>query len=311
MSVCWEIIFSLNWELYKFMKDQKYRVGADIGGTFTDLIVVDTETGEFTIGKTLTTHQDPSIAVETVLKDVLDAAGIGADEVQHVIHGTTLVTNAMIERKGAKTALMATQGFRDSVEIGRETRYDLYDLMLEQPKPLVPRYLRFDVPQRTLADGSTHTELDTAYVEKLTAELAEKGIEAVAVAFLHSFTNPAAEREARAIIEKVAPELRVSISSDVVPEIREFERASTTIANVYVQELVEKYLRQLERRLEANGFEGSFYLMLSSGGIATVDTTVKYPVRLLESGPAAGALAANAYGIATGHTNLILSLIHI
>ncbi len=287
------------------MKDQKYRVGADIGGTFTDLIVVDTETGEFTIGKTLTTHQDPSIAVETVLKDVLDAAGIGADEVQHVIHGTTLVTNAMIERKGAKTALMATQGYRDSVEIGRETRYDLYDLMLEQPKPLVPRYLRFDVPQRTLADGSTHTELDTAYVEKLTAELAEKGIEAVAVAFLHSFTNPTAEREARAIIEKVAPELRVSISSDVVPEIREFERASTTIANVYVQELVEKYLRQLERRLEANGFEGSFYLMLSSGGIATVDTTVKYPVRLLESGPAAGALAANAYGIATGHTNLI------
>ncbi|MFK7803236.1 MAG: hydantoinase/oxoprolinase family protein [Anaerolineae bacterium] len=284
---------------------QKYRVGADIGGTFTDLIIVNNETGEFTIGKTLTTPQDPSIAVETVLRDVLSAADIGADEVQHLIHGTTLVTNAMIERKGAKTALLTTQGYRDSIEIGRETRYDLYDLMLEQPKPLVPRYLRFDVPQRTLADGTTHTELDADHVEKLVVELAEKGIEAVAVAFLHSFTNPEAEREARAIIEKAAPNLRVSISSDVVPEIREFERASTTVANVYVQELVEKYLRQLERRLADNGFAGSFYLMLSSGGIATVDTTVKYPVRLLESGPAAGALAANAYGIATGHTDII------
>ncbi|MEM8857281.1 MAG: hydantoinase/oxoprolinase family protein [Chloroflexota bacterium] len=284
---------------------QKYRVGADIGGTFTDLIIVDTATGEFTIGKTLTTHGDPSIAVETVLKDVLEAADIGADEVQHVIHGTTLVTNAMIERKGAKTALMTTQGFRDSNEIGRETRYDLYDLMLEQPKPLVPRYLRFGVPQRTLADGTTHTKLDEAHVERLAKELADRGIEAVAVAFLHSFTNPADERRAQAIIEEAAPNMRVSISSDVVPEIREFERASTTVANVYVQDLVEKYLRQLERRLEANGFEGSFYLMLSSGGIATVDTTVKYPVRLLESGPAAGALAANAYGIATGNIDLI------
>ena len=134
---------------------QKYRVGADIGGTFTDLIIVDNETGEFAIGKALTTPDDPSIAVETVLKEVLASAKIPADEIQHLIHGTTLVTNAMIERKGAKTALITTQGFKDSIEIGRETRYDLYDLMLEQPKPLVPRYLRFDVPQRTLADGTT------------------------------------------------------------------------------------------------------------------------------------------------------------
>ncbi len=285
--------------------NQKYRVGADIGGTFTDLIVVDTETGEFAIGKTLTTPHDPSVAVETVLKDVLGENAISAEEVQHLIHGTTLVTNAMIERKGAKTALITTQGFRDSIEIGRETRYDLYDLMIEQPKPLVPRYLRFDVPQRTLANGDTHTELDTEMVAKLAAELSERGIEAIAVSFLHSFTNPDDERKARETIEAAAPNMRVSISSDVVPEIREFERASTTIANVYVQELVEKYLRQLENRLADMGFAGNFYLMLSSGGIATVDTTVKYPVRLLESGPAAGALAANTYGIATGHDSLI------
>lgn len=285
---------------------QKYRVGADIGGTFTDLIIVDNETGEFAIGKALTTPEDPSIAVETVLKDVLAAAEIPADEIQHLIHGTTLVTNAMIERKGAKTALITTQGFKDSIEIGRETRYDLYDLMLEQPQPLVPRYLRFDVPQRTLADGTTYTtEMDGELISRLAAELAERGIEAIAVVFLHSFTNPTDERKARKIINQAAPQMRVSISSDVVPEIREFERASTTIANVYVQELVEKYLRQLERRLGDIGFDGNFYLMLSSGGIATVDTTVRFPVRLLESGPAAGALAANTYGIASGHTNLV------
>ena len=284
---------------------QHYRAGADIGGTFTDLIVVDQRTGEFHIGKTLTTPEDPSLAVEAVLEDVLAAAGIATGALRHLIHGTTLVTNAMIERKGARTALITTQGFRDSIEIGRETRYDLYDLMLEQPRPLVPRYLRFEVPQRTLRDGTTHTELDTGRVEALAKELAEHGVEAVAIVFLHSFTRPEAERAAGEVVRAVAPEIRVSLSSNVVPEIGEFERASTTIANVYVQELVEKYLRQLEQRLEALGFGGSFYLMLSSGGIATVDTAVRHPVRLLESGPAAGALAANAYGLAAGHADLI------
>jgi N-methylhydantoinase A len=177
--------------------------------------------------------------------------------------------------------------------------------MLEQPRPLVPRYLRFDVPQRTLADGATLQELDEAYVERLARELAESGIEAIAIVFLHSFTDPAAERAAQAVVQRAAPKLRVSISSDVVPEIREFERASTTIANVYVQARVERYLRELEVRLRRLGFGGSFFLMLSSGGIATVDTAVRYPVRLLESGPAAGALAATAYGLAAGHPNLL------
>src|SRR5438094_925022 len=199
-----------------------------------------------------------------------------------MIHGTTLVTNALIERKGASTALLATAGFRDAVEIGREHRYDLYDLMLELPQPLVPRYLRFDVPQRTLADGTTLQELDIAYVERLARELAEGGVEAVAIVFLHSFTEPTPERAARAAVLRAAPGLRVSISSDVVPEIREFERASTTIANVYVQARVERYLRELESRLARLGLRGGFFLMLSSGGIATVDTAVRYPVRLLE-----------------------------
>ena len=199
------------------MTPKTYRVGADIGGTFTDLIVVENTTGAFAIGKVLTTPEDPSLAVEEALTATLQAFGVAPAQVQHLIHGTTLVTNAMIERKGAKTALLTTQGFRDSVEIGRENRYELYDLMLEQPKPLTPRHLRFDIPQRTLSDGSTYQELDTAYVEKLAHELADNGIEAVAIVFLHSFTNPEAERAARAIVQRVAPNLRVSISSDVVP----------------------------------------------------------------------------------------------
>ncbi|MCX6049246.1 MAG: hydantoinase/oxoprolinase family protein [Chloroflexi bacterium] len=284
---------------------QHYRVGVDIGGTFTDLIVVHEETGAFAVGKVLTTPDDPSQAVETVLSETLQRAGIDLAGVQHLVHGTTLVTNAVIERKGAKTALLTTQGFRDSIEIGRENRYDLYDLMLEQPRPLVPRYLRFDVPQRTLADGSSLQALDENYVEQLACELAQNGIEAIAITFLHSFTNPTDERAARAAVLRAAPHLRISISSDVVPEIREFERASTTIANVYVQARVERYLRELEARLQRLGFAGNFFLMLSSGGIATVDTAVRYPVRLLESGPAAGALAATAYGLASGHADVL------
>src|SRR5262245_22841215 len=235
-------------------QNQRYRAGVDIGGTFTDLIVVNQETGAFAVGKVLTTPHDPSQAVETVLAETLPQADIAPAEVQHLVHGTTLVTNAIIERKGARTALLTTQGFRDSIEIGREQRYDLYDLMLEHPRPLVPRYLRFDVPQRTLADGTTLRELDEAYVERLALELADNGVEAVAIVFLHSFTDPAPERAARAAVQRAAPGLRVSISADVVPQIREFERASTTIANVYVQARVERYLREVEARLQRLGF---------------------------------------------------------
>ena len=285
--------------------DQRYRVGVDIGGTFTDLIVVDQATGDFAIGKVLTTPDDPSSAVESVLVETLRKFGTQIADVRHLIHGTTLVTNAMIERKGAPTALLTTAGFRDCVEIGRESRYDLYDLMLEKPQPLVPRYLRFDVPQRTGVDGLSHRELDKEYIERLTRELADKGIEAIAVSFLHSFTNPADERAAKALIQSVAPDLRVSISSEVVPEIREFERTSTTIANVYVQSLVDRYLSKLTERLLKIGFDGGFYLMFSSGGIATVETAIEFPVRLLESGPAAGAIAATSYGVACGRRDLI------
>ncbi|HLG62047.1 MAG TPA: hydantoinase/oxoprolinase family protein [Ktedonosporobacter sp.] len=282
-----------------------YRVGVDIGGTFTDLIVLDDATGSFAVGKTLTTAHDPSQAVETVLAETLERAGIAAGDMQQLIHGTTLVTNAIIERKGSRTALLATQGFRDSIEIGRENRYELYDLMLEMPLPLVPRYLRFDVPQRTLSHGETMQPLDVAFVERLARELVANRVEAVAIAFLNSFANPDAEREARAAVQRIAPDMRISISSDVVPEIPEFERTSTTIANVYVQTLVESYLRELQQRLARLGFKRSFFLMISSGGIVTADTAIRFPIRLIESGPAAGALAAAHYGAACGHADLL------
>ncbi|OLC60116.1 MAG: methylhydantoinase [Ktedonobacter sp. 13_1_40CM_4_52_4] len=282
-----------------------YRAGVDIGGTFTDLIVFNDATGSFTVGKTLTTPHDPSQAIETVLVEALERDKVAASAVLQLIHGTTLVTNAIIERKGARTALLATQGFRDSIEIRRENRYELYDLMLEMPESLVPRYLRFNVPQRILTDGTTLQELDVAFVGRLTRELVANGIEAIAIAFLNSFANPTAEREARAIVQRIAPAMRVSISSEVVPEIREFERTSTTIANVYVQSRVESYLIELQTRLARIGIKGNLLMMLSSGGIVTLDTAIRFPIRLLESGPAAGALAAASFGAVCGYSDLL------
>ncbi|MGH2618923.1 MAG: hydantoinase/oxoprolinase family protein, partial [Thermomicrobiales bacterium] len=283
------------------------RAGVDIGGTFTDLIVYDDLTGEFVVGKTLTTADDPSRGIETGLAETLATADAPMAGLGQIIHGTTLVTNALIERKGALTALLATEGFRDSLEIGREHRYDLYDLQLEMPRPLVPRHLRFGVPGRTLADGSTLPghDLDEDYVERLAKELAEAGIEAVAIAFLNSFANPELERRAREAVLRAAPEMRVSISSDVVPEIREYERTSTTVANVYVQARVERYLRDLQERLARAGFGGALLLLISSGALATVETAARVPVRLLESGPAGGALAAAAFGATAGYEDLL------
>jgi len=287
------------------VKQTTLRAGVDIGGTFTDLIVVDGETGAFTIGKTLTTPQDPSLAIETALSEAARQSGRAIAEIGDIVHGTTLVTNALIERKGDLTALITTDGFRDAVEIGRENRYDLYDLGIELPVPLVPRYLRFGVPERTLADGTVLQAVDVEYVERLARELAENGIVAIAVTLLNSFANTANERLAREAILRVAPEMRVSLSSEVSPTIREFERTSTTIANVYVQARVERYLRDLEARLARLEFGGNFLMMLSSGSVATAETAIAFPIRLLESGPAAGALAAATYGAASGHANLV------
>ena len=281
-----------------------YRVGIDIGGTFTDMLLVGDD-GRAIIAKTLTTPGDPSLAVENALRPVLENGSVNARERGTLIHGTTLVTNALIERKGALTALLTTSGFRDAVEIGREHRYELYDLNLDLPKPLVPRHLRFDVPERVAADGSVLAALDEAFVRKLVGELRDKGVRAIGVCYLNSFRNPAHENRTAQIIAEIAPHIRVSLSSEVVAEIREYQRTSTTLANVYVQERVADYLAQLQARLDKIGFRGSFFVMLSSGGIATRETSSRFPVRLLESGPAAGAIAAAEAGLRSGHRDLL------
>ncbi|MGW5644156.1 hydantoinase/oxoprolinase family protein [Saccharopolyspora sp. NPDC003752] len=271
------------------------RVGVDIGGTFTDLAVLD-ESGIVAVGKALTTHHEPAAAVEAVLRQAIADHGLDPADIATVVHGTTLVTNALIERRGARTALLTTEGFRDVVEMGREHRYELYDLGLELPRPLVPRHLRFGVRERVRADGAVVTPLDAGAVKQLGVELAAAGVEAVAVCFLHSHTNGEHERQAREILEAAAPELRVALSSEVNPEIREYERSSTTLANVYVQQLVEDYLADLRARLGGLGVRTDPLIMLSNGGVAAIEVARRFPIRMLESGPAGGALGAVAFG---------------
>jgi N-methylhydantoinase A len=281
------------------------RIGIDIGGTFTDLLLVDDATGEVTIVKTLTTPADPSDAVDVAVRQALETAGTSPAVVGNVIHGTTLVTNAIIERKGDPTALITTKGFRDVLEIRREYRYDMYDLSIEAPCEIVPRYLRFEVDERVLADGTILRELDDAEVERLVDAIVSRGIKAIAVSLLHAYRNPVHERRIRDVIARVAPAVQVSLASDVVPEIKEYERTSTTVCNAYVKSLVDRYLSELERKLREAGISGGLNIMLSSGGIATVETSREFPIRLLESGPAAGALAAAHVGRLANYEELL------
>jgi N-methylhydantoinase A len=285
--------------------DRHYRVGVDIGGTFTDLVLIEEATGERTVGKVLTTPKEPSEAVEKGLVELLEQEEIAASRLKAIIHGTTLVTNALIERKGARTALLTTEGFRDAVAIGTEHRYDMYDIFIEKPEPLVPRSLRYGVRERMLDDGSVAIRLDDDQVRQIAAELREREVEAVAVSFLHSFRNPTHERRTARVLTEEVPGITVSLSSDVAAEIREYERTSTTIANGYVRPLVERYLRVLQERLTRLGFGGSLHVMLSNGGTASVETAREFPIRLLESGPAAGALAAAFYGREAGFSEVL------
>jgi N-methylhydantoinase A/oxoprolinase/acetone carboxylase beta subunit len=226
-------------------------------------------------------------------------------ELDVVIHGTTLITNALIERKGARTAFLATDGYRDLLEIGTELRYDPYDLFLEVPEPLVPRALRFDVPERLDAAGRVHTPLDEAAVAKIAATLREAGVEAAAVCFLHAFLYPDHEQRVRAILARECPGLAVSLSHEVAPEIREYPRMSTTVANAYVQPLAARYLARLHADLAAAGYRRPLYMLLSSGGVVTHEAVARFPIRLVESGPAAGALATATLGRRHGRKNLL------
>jgi N-methylhydantoinase A len=277
------------------MKEQHYRAGVDIGGTFTDIFLLSEETGDVAIGKVLTTPRDPAVAVIQGLRELLAEQGIAPAAVTHLVHGTTLITNAIIERKGAKTGLITTKGFRDALEIGRERRYDIYDISLENPEPLVPRFLRREVNERLDNTGRVVIPLDPDEALEVIRSLVKDGVEALAVCLLHSFRNPAHELLMKQLITEHFPSLLCSLSCEVMPEIREYERTSTTVANVYVKPLAQRYLNKLNADLRAMGLPRDLFIMLSNGGITSCGVAGEYPIRLIESGPAAGALAASFY----------------
>jgi N-methylhydantoinase A len=278
------------------------RVGVDIGGTFTDLVLL-VGGRVAAVGKALTTPADPSVAVAEGVQRLL--AEVDPAQVAEVVHGTTLVANALIERKGALTALVTTRGARDALAIRREHRYDLYDLFLELPDPLVPRRRRWEVDERVLADGTVDRPLDPDEVRRLARRARRDRVESIAVCFLHAYRHPDHERRAVAILEEELPGVPVSASCDVVPELGEYVRASTTAANAYVRPLMDRYLHTLDGRLHAAGIGAPLHLMLSTGGLATVETGRRFPVRLTESGPAAGALSAAHAGAAAGERDVL------
>lgn len=273
------------------MRSSSPRLAVDIGGTFTD-IVLERGPGDYVSDKYLTTHAAPEQAVLSGVRDLLARAGVAAADVGAMVHGTTLATNALIERKGAKTALITTRGFRDSLEIAFEHRFEVSDLYMVRPEPLVPRNLRFEVTERVAADGSVLLDLDEDSVRALAPALKAEGIEAAAVCLLHSYANPAHEARVGEILRAALPGLRITLSSVICPEMREYERGSTACANAYVQPIMDSYLRRLESGLREIGVGCPVMLMMSSGGLTSLDIACEQPIKLVESGPAGGAVLA-------------------
>jgi N-methylhydantoinase A len=270
----------------------------DIGGTFTDVVLE--LYGERFTTKVLTTPAEPDVAFMEGALGVLERAGIEARRVELIIHGTTLATNAIIERKGAEVALLCTEGFRDSLEMAYEHRFEQSDLFMERPAALVPRHRRLPVRERVAADGSVLVPLEEGSVERVVPALREAGVEAVAIGFIHSYANPEHERRTAEIISRQLPSVPISLSSDVSPEIREYDRISTTVANAYVQPLMSGFLQRLEGKLRIAGFACPMLMMMSSGGMTTVEIARRYPVRLIESGPAGGAILARTVAAECG-----------
>lgn len=278
------------------MREGSYRLGCDIGGTFTDFVLFNDETGGIHINKCLTTPGDPSEAVEQGIRQLLQQVPGFHERLEEIIHGTTLVINAIIERKGATTGLMTTKGFKDVLELGREIRYDAYDIFAEYPEPLVPRPLRMELDERICSDGRVLKPLDEGKVKSILSKLLDAGIQSLAVCLINSFENSIHELKIKEIVSREAPDLFLSISYDVLPQIREYERTSTTVANAYVKPITASYLEKLRTRLESLKFTGKLFIMLSSGGITSVDTAREYPVRVIESGPTAAVIAGQYYG---------------
>ena len=286
-------------------KGPDYALGVDIGGTFTDLALVETRSGQVLAGKVLTNYADLAAGVLNGVTDLIARDRVPAAQVRKVVHGTTLATNALIQRRGARTAMIVTRGFRDLLEMARESRYDIFDIELEVPAPLVPRRLMFEVTERLDARGNIVLPLSSDEVADAARQMRSLGVEAVAVCLMHSFRNPAHEHAVAAAMAAAAPEIAVSLSSDVVPDIREYERASTTAANAYVQPVVRSYLDRLAGGLHAAGVAADLMLIGSDAGTIGRAAALRYPVRLVESGPAGGALAAAFLGKRAGIDDLV------
>jgi N-methylhydantoinase A len=282
-----------------------WRLAVDIGGTFTDSVLLDAQSGRVATEKTLTTPSDPLLGLQRGVVSVLDKAGVTPGDVQRaMVHATTLVTNALIEGKGARAALVTTQGFADTLLIRNEHRYDMYDLQIEFPPPPVPRDLVFEVTERTTAEGEVLAAPDMAQVDAVAAQLRDARVEAVAVCFLHAYANPANER---AVAARLAEQLGVPVcaSSEVAPQIREYPRTVTTVCNAITMPVVGRYLQELQEWLSAQGFGGGLLVMLSNGGVVSPEVARRAPIRLVESGPAAGALAGAWYAKRLGLDRLL------
>jgi N-methylhydantoinase A len=283
------------------------RLGIDVGGTFTDLVLIDDRTGAIHATKTLTTPRDPADGVMTGIEKVLRLAGASMDQVEYIAHGTTIGTNALIERKGARVGLITTAGFRDVLEIARIERPDagLYDINVDLPEPLVPRYLRLEVAERIGADGSVVRPLDEATVREAVQALQARGVDAIAVCLLFSFRNPAHERRVGALCQALCPQVPVSLSCDVAPEFREYERTSTTVINAYLLPITRRYLDSLVARLSKRYGPVDVRIMQTSGGTMTAEAGGQRAVNMVNSGPAGGALATALFGRLTGDDRII------
>jgi N-methylhydantoinase A len=277
------------------------RLAIDIGGTFTDLVYYDEKTQETTISKVSTTPKDQAEGVIQSIKK----AGVDLIKCRFLIHGTTVVINAVLERKGARTALITTDGFKDVYIIGRVNRPDMYNLYYRKPEPFVPRSLTFQVPERINYKGEVLRPLVTDELGKIALELKHNKVSSVAVSLLHSYANPAHEEQVGIILKEFYPELHISLSSTIVREFREYERTSTTVINAYVMPIVDSYLRHLESVIASMGFTGDFLIMQSNGGVMTAEKAREIPVQVIESGPVAGVIGAAHLGSALGLKNII------
>jgi len=279
------------------------RLAVDIGGTFTDFAL---EVGNERFSrKVLTTPSAPEQGVLAGIEQILTEARLRPADLDLIIHGTTLATNAIIERKGAKTALLVTRGFRDAIEMAYEHRFEQYDIFMDKPAPLVPRHLRLAVPERIDATGRIIEPLDESALADLIPVLRKEAVISVALGYLHSYANPVHELRSRDILREIAPDIAVTLSSEVCPEIREYERWSTACANAYVQPVMARYLKLLEDALIARGFAGPLFLITSAGGLTTVDIARRLPIRLVESGPAGGAILASHLARQLGHDHIL------